>query len=396
MSSSGPTVGGMGLTGVVVRARVRLKPVETAYFTVDTDRTDDLDGLMGLLTDGSDDAYTYSVAWFDSVAKGARIGRSVVTRGRSSTVEELSPKQRRRPLGFDAPQLFTAPAVFPPKLVNRATITAFNEVWWRKAPRRRRDEVQNITTFFHPLDLVGQWNRVYGPAGFLQYQLLVPFGEERALRRCVELISGSGEVSFLNVLKRFGDANPAPLSFPVPGWTLTVDLPVGPGLGPLCRRLDEVVLGAGGRLYLAKESRASADVIAKMYPRLDRVALGAPRRRPRGPVRPRTSPGGCACEVHGMIDALGNPQTLLLLGGASEIALATATEYATARPLRVIMAARPSERRDAGVESLRALGCTVEALDFDAPRHREPRRHPGEVLRRRRRRRLARCVRPAG
>lgn len=263
------TVGGMGLTGIVTRATIRLKPVETAYFTVDTDRTEDLDGLMSLLTDGSDDYCTYSVAWFDSVAAGAKLGRAVLTRGRSATLDELSPKQRRNPLYFDAPKLFNAPPVFPPKLVNRATISAFNEVWWRKAPRRRRDEVQNITTFFHPLDLVGQWNRVYGPPGFLQYQLLVPFGQERALRQAVELISGSGQVSFLNVLKRFGAANPAPLSFPEPGWTLTVDLPVGRGLGPLCDQLDEVVLRAGGKLYLAKESRASADVIARMYPRLD-------------------------------------------------------------------------------------------------------------------------------
>lgn len=263
------TVGGMGLTGVITRATIRLTTVETAYFVVDTDRTDDFDGLMSLLTDGSDDAYTYSVAWFDSAASGPKMGRAVLTRGRSATVDELSPKQRRNPLHFDGPQLFSAPPVFPPKLVNRATISAFNEVWWRKAPRRRRDEVQNATTFFHPLDLVGAWNRVYGPPGFLQYQLLVPFGQESALRRAVELISGSGQVSFLNVLKRFGAANPAPMSFPEPGWTLTVDLPVGRGLGLLCDRLDEVVLGAGGKLYLAKESRAAANVIARMYPRLD-------------------------------------------------------------------------------------------------------------------------------
>lgn len=262
------TVGGMGLTGVVVRARIRLQRVETAYFVVDTDRTGDLAGLLGLLSDGSDESYTYSVAWFDSVATGAGLGRAVLTRGRSARVEELPPRQRRDPLGFAGRQVFTAPAVFPPGLVNRATITAFNEVWWRKAPVRRRDEVQTITTFFHPLDVVGRWNRVYGPRGFLQYQFVVPFGQERAFRVAIELISASGLVSFLNVLKRFGAGNAAPLSFPEPGWTLTVDLPVGPGLGALCDRLDEVVLGAGGRLYLAKESRTSAAVLARMYPRL--------------------------------------------------------------------------------------------------------------------------------
>lgn len=262
------TVGGMGLTGVIVRVRVRLHRVETAYFAVDTDRTDDLDGLLALLTDGSDDDYPYSVAWFDSVAGGARAGRAVLTRGRSARLDELTPAQRRDPWRFDAPQLLTAPPVFPSGLLNRATVTAFNEVWWRKAPVRRRAEVQNITTFFHPLDLVGSWNRVYGSRGFLQYQLLVPLGQDRALREVVDLISSSGHVSFLNVLKRFGTANPAPLSFPEPGWTLTVDLPVRRGLGQLCDILDELVLGAGGKLYLAKESRTRADVIATMYPRL--------------------------------------------------------------------------------------------------------------------------------
>ena len=263
------TVGGMGLTGVLVRATLQLTSTESAYFVVDTDRTANLDDLMAKLTDGTDDQYTYSVAWFDSVATGARLGRAILTRGWAARLDDLPPTLRRNPLRFDAPRLLTAPPVFPSGLVNRATITAFNEVWYRKAPRRRRHEVQNITRFFHPLDLVGEWNRVYGPRGFLQYQFVVPLRAEDTFRRAVELISGSGQVSFLNVLKRFGAGNDAPLSFPSPGWTLTVDIPVGPGLAELCDRLDELVLGAGGRLYLAKESRTSPETLHRMYPRLD-------------------------------------------------------------------------------------------------------------------------------
>ncbi len=267
------TVGGMGLTGVVIRARIRLKQVETAYFVVDTDRTANLDELMARLTDGSDDRYTYSVAWFDPLRTGASMGRAVLTRGWSARREDLPRKLRRRPLAFDAPQLLTAPPIFPPGLVNRATINAFNELWYRKAPKRRRGEIQNITQFFHPLDLVGEWNRVYGPRGFLQYQFMVPFGAEETFRAAIETIASSGQVSFLNVLKRFGAGNEAPLSFPAPGWTLTVDIPIGPGVGgplaALCDRLDELVLGAGGRLYLAKESRTTPEALARMYPRLD-------------------------------------------------------------------------------------------------------------------------------
>ena len=262
------TVGGMGLTGVVLRARIRLKPTETAYFVVDTERATDLDDLMARLS-RNDDAYTYSVAWFDSVATGASLGRAVLTRGWAAAREHLPPKLRRDPLRFDAPQLFTAPPVFPNGLLNRLTARAFNELWYRKAPVQRRAEVQNITTFFHPLDIVGEWNRVYGPRGFLQYQFVVPFGAEDAFRACVREIAGSGHVSCLNVLKRFGAGNAAPLSFPTPGWTLAVDLPVRPGLSALCRRLDELVLAAGGRVYLAKDSRVDATTLATMYPRID-------------------------------------------------------------------------------------------------------------------------------
>lgn len=262
------TVGGMGLTGIVLRATIRLQRTETAYFLVDTERTRDLDDLMARLT-ANDDQYTYSVAWFDSVSTGARMGRAVLTRGWSAKVDDLPRRLRRNPLKFDAPQLATMPPIFPSGLLNRLTIGAFNELWYRKAPRERRGEVQNITQFFHPLDIVAEWNRVYGPRGFLQYQFVVPYGAEDVVRRSMEMISSSGHVSFLNVLKRFGAGNRGMLSFPTPGWTLAVDIPVGPGLAELLDRLDELVLEAGGRIYLAKDSRLTPEALRAMYPRLD-------------------------------------------------------------------------------------------------------------------------------
>lgn len=263
------TVGGMGLTGIIVRATIALTSVESAYFIVDTDRTANLDELMALLTDGSDDRYDYSAAWFDAISTGSRLGRAVLTRGCIARREELSPKLRHAPLAFDAPQLLTAPEVFPNGLANRAIFGALSEAWYRKAPRQRRGEVQNLTSFYHPLDMIGQWNRAYGSRGFLQYQFVVPFETQDTVRHIVEQIARSGHVSFLNVLKRFGEASAAPLSFPRPGWTVTVDFPIRRGLGQLCDRLDERVLDAGGRLYLAKESRASAATVAIMYPRLE-------------------------------------------------------------------------------------------------------------------------------
>jgi len=263
------TVGGMGLTGVITRATVALHRTESAYFVVDTDRTADLDELMGLLTDGSDDSYAYSAAWFDTTTAGAQLGRAVLTRGSLATRDELPPKLRRDPLRFDAPQLLRFPDVFPNGLANRHTLRAFSELWYRKAPRRQRGAIQNITAFYQVLDLFGDWNRVYGSRGFLQYQFVVPFGAEPTVRRIVEKIVASPHSSGLNVFKRFGAASPAPLSFPQPGWTITVDFPLAPGLHRFCTELDELVLGAGGRLYLAKDSRASGATIRRGYPRFD-------------------------------------------------------------------------------------------------------------------------------
>ena len=263
------TVGGMGLTGVIVRAAVQLHRTETAYFVVDTDRTADLDELLALLTDGSDDTYGYSAAWFDTTTTGANLGRAVLTRGSLATRDQLPAKLRSDPLKFEAPQLLTFPDAFPNGLANRATLRAFSELWYRKAPRRQRGAIQNITAFYQVLDLFGDWNRVYGSRGFLQYQFLVPFGAEEALRRLVQRIGGSRHSSGLNVLKRFGAGNQAPLSFPQPGWTVTVDFPIAPGLHRFCDELDGLVLAAGGRLYLAKESRTTGATFKRGYPRFD-------------------------------------------------------------------------------------------------------------------------------
>jgi decaprenylphospho-beta-D-ribofuranose 2-oxidase len=261
------TIGGMGLTGAILRATVVLQRTETAYFAVDTDRASDIDDLMAKMSSG-DDRYTYSVAWFDAVTRGRHMGRAVLTRGNKAKLSDLTPKLKRDPLKFVAPSFGTIPEVFPNRMVNKVTAKAFSSTWYFKSPKHRVGELQNITQFFHPLDIVAEWNRVYGPNGFLQYQFVVPFSESETFRRCFEMIVRSGHLSCLNVLKRFGPGNPSPLSFPMPGWTLTVDLPIEHGLDKLCDALDEQVIGAGGRVYLAKDSRLSARAFRQMYPRL--------------------------------------------------------------------------------------------------------------------------------
>ncbi len=261
------TVGGMGLTGVLLQATVSLKRVESSYFVVDTERTDNLAALMTTLSERDRD-YDYSVAWFDTTTTGKTLGRAVVTRGRSARLNELGPRQRENALKISAKQLASVPFTLPNGLVNGLTARAFNALWFHKALSRRDGQIQDITQFFHPLDTIGDWNRVYGSNGFCQYQFVMPFAAEKEFSVAVRRIAESPHVSSLNVLKRFGAANRAPLSFPLPGWTLAVDLPVRRGLSRLLNELDDVVIGAGGRVYLAKDSRTNSHALQAMYPRL--------------------------------------------------------------------------------------------------------------------------------
>ncbi len=263
------TVGGCGLTGIIVRATIRMTHTETAYFIADLDRTASLDETIERFSDGSDERYDYSSAWFDSISTDDRLGRAALGRGSLATLEQLPPKLQADPLRFDAPQLLTLPDVFPNGLANKLTFGAIGEAYYRKTPKQARGKIQNLTAFYHPLDLFGEWNRAYGSKGFLQYQFIVPLQAESEFRRIIRDIAESGHVSFLNVFKRFGEGNRAPLSFPMPGWNICVDFPIKDGLHALLENLDARVLEFGGRLYTAKDSRTSAETFHAMYPRID-------------------------------------------------------------------------------------------------------------------------------
>ncbi|MDL5154641.1 FAD-binding oxidoreductase [Actinomycetospora termitidis] len=262
------TVGGIGLTGIILRATIRMTKTETAYFVADTERTANLDETIERFWDGSDEAYDYSSAWFDSISTGPKLGRAALGRGSLARLDELPEKLRRDPLKFDAPQLATLPDVFPNGLANKLSFSVIGELYYRKT-KNARGQIQNLTAFYHPLDLFGDWNRAYGSKGFLQYQFIVPLAAEAEFRSIIADIAASGHVSFLNVFKKFGEGNRAPLSFPMPGWNICVDFPIVDGLGRFCRDLDRRVLAMGGRLYTAKDSRTDAATFAAMYPRLD-------------------------------------------------------------------------------------------------------------------------------
>jgi decaprenylphospho-beta-D-ribofuranose 2-oxidase len=262
------TAGGMGLTGFITRATIRLKRVESSLVKVDTVKTRDIDETMALLAE-HDSKYGYTVAWSDDLATGRHLGRSIITSGDFAVLDDLDAGQRSDPYQFDPRSKLAAPGVFPPGLMNRYSIRLANSAWYLRAPRLREHELQTIGQFFHPLDGIRNWNRVYGPAGFRQYQYVMPFGAEAAVRRSFEMISAHRAPSFVTVLKRFGEADHGLLSFPTAGWTLALDFPARTrGLGPFLDELDRLVVANGGRVYLAKDSRVSAATLEEMYPGL--------------------------------------------------------------------------------------------------------------------------------
>lgn len=257
------TVGAMGLTGVILWARIRLRAVSGALLSVDTDRVTDLDGaLSALAAQGGE----HRVAWLDLL--GAKAGRGIVTRARHVDLPAGPDTARGR---ATVQARATVPARWPGGILRPATVRAFNELRFRSAPRRERGRLEGIGAHMFPLDGLNAWPRLYGQPGLVQYQLVVPSGEEHVLRTVVARLRGGRIPCYLAVLKDFGPASDAPLSFPLRGWTLALDMPrAAPGLGALLDGFDEMVAAAGGRVYLAKDCRLRSDTVAAMYPELPR------------------------------------------------------------------------------------------------------------------------------
>ena len=254
------TVGGMGLTGVITDLTLRMLPIETSYLRVRTRRVRDLDALLGVMRDGS--AARYQVAWLDGLAGG----RAVVEDAHPARLQDLPASERRRPLRYQ-PKTHTVAPPLPVGALHPRLVGVFNEVWWSRAIEGER--IVSASRFFHPLDGVAAWPRLYGHRGFLQYQIVVPDGAEQVLERFVTTLPAAGLVPYLAVLKRLGPGNGAPMSFPAEGWTIAADFPAGnPALATALDALDAETAAVGGRVYLAKDVRLRPDILLQMYPAL--------------------------------------------------------------------------------------------------------------------------------
>jgi len=262
------TVGGNGLTGIVLRAVIAMTATETAYFIADGIATHDLDETVAAHLDGTEANYTYSSAWFDLINPPPKLGRASISRGSLAKLDQLPAKLAKNPLKFDAPQLLTVPNIFPVSAMNKLSFMAIGEVYYRLGGNYT-GKIQNLSQFYHMLDLVSGWNNAYGPTGFAQHQFLVPPDALDEFKTIIRWIQTQGHYSALNVFKLFGPGNKAPLSFPMAGWNVAMDFPNKPGVNEFLNELDSRVMEFGGRVYTAKDSRVSADNFHAMYPRID-------------------------------------------------------------------------------------------------------------------------------
>ncbi|MHB2001268.1 MAG: FAD-binding protein [Solirubrobacteraceae bacterium] len=274
------TVGGMGMTGVVLEATIAASPLRAPSLRCDIDRTNDLEAAIALL--GQDAGYRYTIAWVDLLSGGSRFGRSVVMRSNDAEEREASAGARVRLPG--RPRLRASGA--SSLALRRPTVLAFNSLRWRRSPRCARGVSAGIGEHFFPLDALRDWNRLYGRGGLLQYQFAVPEDRAGTLIEVVEKLRADGIPIYLAVVKRFGAGSGGMLSFPSPGWTFALDVPAAtPRLGRALDSADELVAAAGGRVYLAKDARLRGELLERMYPLLPRFREVCASVDPDGAIR---------------------------------------------------------------------------------------------------------------
>lgn len=254
------TIGGMGLTGIILTAKFKLKNIETAYIRQESIKAENLDEIFKLFEES--ESWTYTVAWIDCLQKGKNIGRSILMRGEHAFQHELPQHLAKTPLRLKKKFQPTVPFYFPNFVLNALTVKIFNLLYYKKQAKKEVKSFIDYETFFYPLDAINDWNKIYGKSGFIQYQMVIPkeTGKE-GMKKILETIANSGNGSFLAVLKLFGKNNPeAYNSFPFEGYTLALDFKVNSKLKRLIDQLDEIVQEFGGRIYLTKDSMSRSSL----------------------------------------------------------------------------------------------------------------------------------------
>ncbi|WP_310441397.1 FAD-binding oxidoreductase [Sulfurimonas sp.] len=253
------TCGGMGLTGVILTAKISLKKINSAFINQTTIKTKNLAETFEAFENYKD--IPYSVAWIDCLAKNEEIGKCLLMVGDFADDGNLEYKSKKK---------LSIPFNFPSFALNSLSVKAFNWLYYAKAKDGISKQRVSIDTFFYPLDAIGEWNRIYGKNGFTQYQFILPKEQSfEGLKEILTKISDSGKGSFLAVLKLYGKANENYLSFPLEGYSLALDFKIEAGLFELLNTLDEVVLKHGGRIYLTKDVRVSKETFEKGYPKIE-------------------------------------------------------------------------------------------------------------------------------
>jgi decaprenylphospho-beta-D-ribofuranose 2-oxidase len=260
------TAGGLGLTGIILDATIRLLPVESSWIRVRYVKSGDLDATFAALE--KDEPEPYSVAWFDVLARGRHLGRSVLMLGDHARADELPGRARAAPLSWAPGRSFRLPFAAPSGAMSAPVVRAFNAVYFSRFPDDTAPRLQPLRPFFYPLEAIDNFNLLYGRRGLVEYQCVLPSrAAHRVLQTMVERLAAAGFGSFLCVLKRMGARNASPLSFPAEGYTIAVDIPFrGEPLLALLREFDELVARDGGRVYLAKDSRLEPQFVDAMYP----------------------------------------------------------------------------------------------------------------------------------
>ncbi len=257
------TIGGMGLTGLIRRAAIKLIPIETGWVRQEIVVAVDLPSVLNAFEKSRN--WTYSVAWIDALSGGTSVGRSILIRGEHARLDDLSNSQRFDPFGVSKKFVATVPLVMPSGLLNRWSARVFNSAYWTRANSRAGASLVDYQSFFYPLDTLNNWNRLYGRPGFLQYQCVLPIDASlNGLRLLLDRIRSASSGAFLAVLKLLGEGRGG-MSFPMKGYTLALDFPNTRSLSALFAALDRIVLDHGGRLYLAKDARMSAETFQQSY-----------------------------------------------------------------------------------------------------------------------------------